>query len=100
MATFITILSSELRFNDDAIRFTSNLTLGANLHDPHVCLCCTFVNWRGTRGLSCKRGSNKLAKYAVIKNLVHRALVRERIPYIIAPTVLSRSDGKRPNGLN
>ena len=94
------ISSCELRLDDDAIRVAIGLRLGANSCDPHVCPCSTFVNSRGTHGLSCKRGSSKLTRHAIINNLVHRALVRARIPSTMElHTSLSRSDGKRPDGL-
>ena len=93
------ISSCGLRLDDDAIRVIIDLRLGANLCDPHVCPCGTFVNSRGTQGLSCKRGSSKLTTLAIINNLVPRALVRARIPSTMEPTGLSRSDGKRPDGL-
>ena len=36
-----------IRLDDDAIRVAIGLMLGANLCDPHVCPCGTFVNNRG-----------------------------------------------------
>ena len=93
------ISSCGLRLDDDAIRVAIGLRLGANLCDPHVCPCGTFVNSRGTHGLSCKRGSSKLTRHAIVNNLVHCALVRARIPSTMEPMGLSRSDGKRPDGL-
>ena len=42
--------------------------------------------------------SNKLARHAVI-NIIRRVLVRARISSAIEPTGLSRSDGKRLDGL-
>ena len=68
----------------------SVLDLAQNLCDPHVCPSGTFVNSRGTHGLSCKRGLSKQARHAVVSNL---------IPFTMEPTGLSRSDGKRPDGL-
>ena len=93
------ISSCRLRLDDDAIRVAIGLRLGANLCDPHVYPCGTFVNSRGTHCLFCKRGSSKLTRHAIINNLVHRALVRARIPSIMEPMGLSHSDGKRPDGL-
>ena len=92
------ISSCGLRPDDDAIRIAIGLRLGANLCDPHVCYCDTFVNSHSTHGLSCKRGSSKLTRIAIINNLIHRALVRARILSTMEPTGLSRSDGKRPDG--
>ena len=88
-----------LRLDDNAIRVAVGLRLGAKLCDFHVCLCGTFVYSCGTHGLSCKRGSSKLTRHAIINNLVHRALVKARIPYTMEPTGLSRTDGKRLDGL-
>ena len=93
------ISSSGLRLDDDAIRVAIGLRLGANLCDPHVCPCSAFVNSRGTHSLSCKRGLSKLATHAVINNLIHCALVIVRIPSTMEPFGLSRSDGKRSDGL-
>ena len=93
------ISSCGLRLDDDAVRVAIGLRLSANLCDPHVYSCGTFVNSRGTHGLSCKRGSSKLTRHAIINNLVHRALVRTKIPSTMEPTGLSHSDGKRPDGL-
>ena len=93
------ISSCGLRLDDDAIRVAIGLRLGANLCDPHVCPCGTFVNSRGIHSLSCKRGSSNLTRHVIINNLVHRAFVRARIPSTMEPTGLSRSNGKRPDGL-
>ena len=93
------ISSCGLRLDNDAIRVAISLRLGTNLCDPHICPCGTFVNSRGTHGVSCKRGSSKLTKHAFINNLIHHALVRARIPSTMEPIGLSRSNGKRPDGL-
>ena len=82
------------RFDDDAIWIAVGLRFGANLSDPHVCPCGSFVKSRDTYGLSCKRGSSKLAKCTVINNIIHRALVRARIPSILEPWGLSCSYSK------
>ena len=88
-----------LSLDDDAIRFAIGVRFGANLCDPHVCPCGTFVKIRGTYGLSCKRSSSKLTRHVIINNLIHRALVRARIPSTMEPTGLSRSDGMRSASL-
>ena len=68
------------------------------LMDPHICPNGTLVHSRGTHKLSCKRGSRKLLRHAVINNLIYRTPVRARIPSIMKPIHLSRSDGKRLDG--
>ena len=84
---------------DDAIRIVIGLRLGANFYNPHISPCGTFVNSCGTHGLSRKRGLSKLARHAVFNKLIHHALVRVIISSILKPAGLSRSDGKRPDGL-
>ena len=93
------ISSCWLRLDNDVIRIAIGLRLGADLCYPHVCPCGTFINSRGTHGLSCKRGSSKVTGHAIINNLIHRALVRARISSTMEPTGFSRSDGKRPDSL-
>ncbi len=75
------------------------LRLGANLCDPHVCPCGTPVDCRGSHGLSCRRSAGRTARHGFINDLVYHALVRADIPSSKEPVGLSRSDGKRPDGL-
>ena len=93
------ILPCELLLDDDAIRVTIGLRLGANLCHPHICPCGTFVNSYGKHGLSCERDLSKLTRHAVINNIIHRVLVRAGILFTMEPTSLSRSDSKHPDGL-
>jgi hypothetical protein len=93
------IASCGLRLDNEAIRVAVSLRLGANLCDPHTCPCGAFVDCRGTHGLSCKRSSGRQARHAFINDIIHRALVRANIPSTKEPAGLSRTDGKRPDGL-
>ena len=54
---------------------------------------------RGTHGLSCKRSAGRIARHHNINDLVWRALQRAGIPSTKEPSGLSRTDGKRPDGL-
>ena len=88
-----------LRLDDESIRVAVGLRLGINLCQPHTCSCGTLVDSRGTHGLACKMSSGRMARHHYINDLVWRALQRAGIPSIKEPVGLSRSDGKRPNGL-
>jgi hypothetical protein len=58
-----------------------------------------LVDARGTHGLSCKRSAGRTSRHFFINDLIWRALTRAGIPSIKEPSGLSRTDGKRPDGL-
>ena len=88
-----------LRLDDEAIRVAVGLRLGVNLCQPHPCPCGTLVDVRGTHGLACKKSSGRTARHHNLNDLVWRALSRAGIPSSKEPSGLSRSDGKRPDGM-
>ena len=53
----------------------------------------------GSHGLSYRRSSGRSAQHSFLNNLIFHALSQARISSIKEPTGLSRSDGKRPDGL-
>ena len=75
------------------------LRLGVNLCQPHECPCGTIADSRGTHGLSCRRSSGRIARHHHINDIVWRGLSRASIPCSKVPSGLSRTDGKRPDGL-
>src|SRR6218665_1437141 len=58
-----------------------------------------MVKANGFHGLSCSLGSGRTARPANLNELICRSLVRAGIPATKEPTGLSRTDGKRPDGL-
>src|SRR5688572_26976040 len=88
-----------LRLDDETIRVAVGLRLGINLCQPHPCSCGTLVDARGTHGLVYKLSSGRMARHHHNNDLVWRALQRAGIPSTKEPVGLSRSDGKRPDGL-
>ena len=93
------ISSCGLRLDDEAVRVAVGLRLGSNLCAQHVCPCGAVVDCRGTHGLSCKRSAGRSARHACINDIVHRALVRAGVASVKEPAGMSRTDGKRPDGL-
>jgi hypothetical protein len=93
------ISSCGLRLDDEAVRVAVGLRLGSNLCDQHVCQCGALVDCRGTHGLSCKKNTGKTARHAYMNDIIHRALVRAGVSSVKEPAGMSRSDGKRPDGL-
>src|SRR6218665_403695 len=58
-----------------------------------------MVKANGSQGLSCSLGPGRTARHANLNELICRSLVRAGIPATKEPTGLSRTDGKRPDGL-
>ena len=58
-----------------------------------------MVDCRGTHGLSCKESLARIAKHSYINDIIYRALVRAKTASVKEPVGLSRTDGKRPDGL-
>ena len=53
----------------------------------------------GRHGLSCKLQMGRRSRHDEINKLLKRALVQAKIPAVNEPSNLSRTDGKRPDGL-
>ena len=88
-----------LRLDDEAIRVAVGLRLGLSICEPHDCPCGARVDSRGTHGLACRRSSGRMARHHNINDIIWRGLTRASIPSSKEPQGLSRSDGKRPDGL-
>ena len=64
-----------------------------------MCPCGYEVDALGLHGLSCKRSSGRMSRHHNLNDLIWRALSRAGIPSSKEPSGLSRSDGKRPDGM-
>jgi hypothetical protein len=93
------ITACGLRMDDEAIRVAVGLRLGVSICEPHNCPCGALVDTLGAHGLSCRRSAGRTVRHQQINDLVWRALTRANIPATKEPVGLSRSDGKRPDGL-
>ena len=94
------ISSVGLRMDDDVIRVAVGLRLGANLCEPHTCTSGVPVDARGTHGLACKRSAGRHPRHGLLNDVVWRAMLRAQVPSCKEPAGLSRSDGKRPDGVS
>ena len=93
------ISAGGLRLDDDTIRIAAELRLGADICEPHTCPCGTFVDSRGTHGLSCRSSAGRQSRHAQINDLVWRSLSRANIPSTKESKGLITSDERRPDGL-
>lgn len=67
--------------------------------EPHRCICGVMVEENGHHGLSCQRSAGRFSRHHSINDIVRRAMVSVNIPCVLEPPGLSRTDGKRPDGL-
>ena len=93
------IASCGLLLDDEAVRVAIGFRLGAKICEPHICVCGSQVDARGVHGLSCKRSSGRVSRHNNINDIIWRALIKAGVPAKKEPVGLSRSDGKRPDGL-
>ena len=53
----------------------------------------------GTHGLSCRKSAGRHSRHNALNDIIKRSLATAEIPSRLEPTSLSRSDGKRPDGM-
>ena len=94
------ISSCGLRLDDEAVRIGVGLRLGLTLCVPHKCHCGALVDAQGLHGFVCKKASGRPARHHALNDLVALAVVSAGILCTKEPPGLSRSDGKRPDGLS
>ena len=93
------IASCGLRLDDEAVRVAVALRLGMNLCTPHACRCGSQVDARGLHAFVCKFAPGKFARHQAINEVISRAFASAQVPATKEPTGLSRSDGRRPDGM-
>src|SRR6218665_2415516 len=88
--------------DNKTIRVVVGLRLGTTIIcEPHrpTCRCGTMMTANGSNGLSCGLGTGRIARHATINDIISRGLTQAGMPNIKKPPGLSRTDGKRPDGL-
>ena len=93
------IVSCGLTLDDEAVRVAVGLRLGLDLCEPHQCQCSSAVNARRLHSFVCKRAPGRSARHHALNDLVARSLAAAGVPVTKEPAGLSRTDGKRPDGL-
>ena len=113
------ITSCGLRLDDEAVRsplvyglvcinvFHTNAAVDLRwMHEastassvPHQCRCGSAVDARGLHSFVCKRAPGKTSRHHALNDLVASAFASAGIPATKEPHGLTRSDGKRPDGL-
>ena len=89
-----------VRLDDEVVCIAAGLRLGVPLCRPHPCSQCGGqVDELDTHSLSCRLSAGRLPWHAAINTIVKMSLARAQIPSTLEPSGLSRSDGKRPDGV-
>ncbi|XP_048483467.1 uncharacterized protein LOC125489916 [Plutella xylostella] len=85
--------------DDNSLCVAVALRLGCDVCQPHRCVCGANVDVQGRHGLHCVRSAGRISRHHAINDIVRRALISADIPAVLEPPGLSRSDGRRPDGL-
>ena len=88
-----------LHLDDETLRISVALRVGASICEPHSCRCGVHVDKLGHHGLSCRYSAGRLPRHANINDVVKRALAAAGIPSWIEPVGLDRIDSRRPDGV-
>ena len=93
-------LGLHLLVDDDTVRVSVALRLGAPICEPHRCrLCARPVTPLGLHGLSCSKSAGRHPRHAHLNDVVRRSLSSAGFPAVLEPVGLDRGDGRRPDGL-
>jgi len=93
------ITTAGLRMSGEVLRIASGIRLGTALCEKHTCKCGVIVESNGHHGFSCVKGAGRQHRHGMLNDVIWRAFTRAKIPAIKEPNGLSRSDGKRPDGV-
>lgn len=89
-----------LKLDDEQLRVAVALRIGAPICEPHHCRHCnTTVDAQGTHGLSCRFSIGRFPRHQICNSLLKQALGSAGVPAVLEPHGLSRTDGKRPDGM-
>lgn len=88
------------RLTNEQLRIAVSLRLGANVFLPHTCVCGAVSDALGNHALCCKFQRGRFARHTLGNNVILRALNSADVPSQLEPPGLSRTDGKRPDGVS
>src|SRR5664279_4136467 len=69
-------------------------------HSTCSCRHGASVDASGVHGLSCRKSAGRQMRHSALNDLIKRSLASAEIPSRLEPSSLSRSDGKRPDGMS
>ncbi|KAJ4450982.1 hypothetical protein ANN_02417 [Periplaneta americana] len=78
------------------------LRLACKICHIHKCICGNIVDSYGHHAISCVidfMSKGRLSRHLSLNDIIKRALTSSGVPSILEPSGISRSEGKRPDGL-
>ena len=94
----VPIPSLGLKLDNESLRISVALRLGAKLNLPYNCVCGAPVDDSATHGLDCRKAIGKHSRHSEINETIQRALNAAGVPSRLEPVGMIRDDGKRPDG--
>ena len=89
----VPVPSLGLHLDDETIRVSVALRLGAPICEPHPCrLCARPVTSLGLHGLSCSKSAGRHSRHAHLNDVVRRSLSSAGFPAVLEPAGLDRGD--------
>ncbi|XP_055329947.1 uncharacterized protein LOC129582458 [Paramacrobiotus metropolitanus] len=85
--------------DDDTLKISVGLRLGAVICDPHECMKCHKpVDGQAHHGLSCLFSAGRHPRHGALNSIVCRAFVSAGIPAKLEPRGTSHTSERRPDG--
>ena len=88
-----------LHLDDETLRISVALRIGAAVGEPHVCRCNRVVDRFGHHGLSCRYSAGRFPRHVNLNDVVKHGLAAAGVPSWLGPVGLDRGDGRRPDGI-
>ena len=96
----LSITACGLRLDNEAIRVSAGLRLGAKLCETHTCPCGMITDVKGLHSLSCRKSAGRVGRHSCVNDIIWRAINKAGGHAVKEPCGLVRTDGKRPDGKN
>ena len=87
------------KLDDQQLRISVSLCLGANICFAHTCHCGKRVERDGLHGLPCTKSAGCFSLHATLNSLMKHTLGSLDLPSMLEPLGQNRADGKRPDGV-
>ena len=88
-----------LKLDDQQLRISIVLRLGANSCVAHTCHSGKRVERDGLHGLSCTKSAGRFSRHATLNFLIKQTLGSLNLLSMLEPRGLYRTNGKRPDGV-
>ena len=88
-----------LRLSNEAVRVAVGIRLGVKVCEQHKCPCGATVDTSGVHGLSCRKSAGRQKRHSQLNDVIWQAMIKAKVQAAKEPNGLTRTDGKRPDGV-